>query len=220
MAELPPYDAILLTGGRGRRLGGVDKAGVAVGGRPLVARVAAAAAGACRLVVVGPRGTVAPLDLHPHTVVTNEEPSGTGPCPAIAAGLAYVTAPHVAVLACDLPFLTADDLTALRVALEASPGAAATMPVDEAGRDQPLCSLWRSAALAHALARLGDAAANAPVRALVALAGEPVRIAPPRTDTGGRPPPWFDCDTPEDLARAERSATGPTLVADARLSED
>src|SRR5205823_3789838 len=56
--ELAPeparFDAILLTGGTARRLGGVDKAGVVIGGRPLARRVASAATDACRLIVVGP----------------------------------------------------------------------------------------------------------------------------------------------------------------------
>ncbi|WP_439951655.1 NTP transferase domain-containing protein, partial [Actinomadura kijaniata] len=45
---------MILAGGEARRLGGADKPAAAVGGRPLLAWVAEAAAGARRLVVVGP----------------------------------------------------------------------------------------------------------------------------------------------------------------------
>ncbi|MYQ48709.1 NTP transferase domain-containing protein, partial [Streptomyces sp. SID4985] len=34
-----PYDAVVLAGGAARRLGGADKPGVRVGGRPLLDRV-------------------------------------------------------------------------------------------------------------------------------------------------------------------------------------
>ena len=198
MTPLPAYDAILLAGGSARRLGGVDKAGVQVAGRSLGARTAAAVADAGRLVVVGG----AHAGLHPRMVLTQEDPPGTGPVAATAAGLRLVTAAYVAVLACDLPFLTADAIAALRTALVAAPGVSAAMPVDARGSDQPLCSVWRSGALGEALARFGDVA-GASVRALVAHAEPVIRLPAPSTVADGRPPPWFDCDTADDLARAD-----------------
>jgi molybdopterin-guanine dinucleotide biosynthesis protein A len=125
-----------------------------------------------------------------------------------------VSAPDAAVLACDLPFMTADVVAGLRESLAAAEeDASAALLVDDDGRDQPLCSVWRSARLRAALARLGDPA-GAPVRSLVDVAGVVVRTARKFTgvDAGAVPPPWFDCDTPEDLVRARRWAT--------RLSED
>ncbi|MFI8367393.1 DUF6457 domain-containing protein [Streptomyces sp. NPDC085466] len=75
------YDAVVLAGGAARRLGGVDKPGVRVGGRALLDRVLAACAGAGRTVVVGdPRSTVRPVRW------TREQPSGTGPVAALDAG--------------------------------------------------------------------------------------------------------------------------------------
>jgi len=53
-SEPGPYDAVVLAGGRARRLSGADKPGVVVGGRPLVAGAAAAVASAERLILVGP----------------------------------------------------------------------------------------------------------------------------------------------------------------------
>lgn len=205
MPGLPPYDAILLTGGAGRRLGGVAKGTVAVGGRPLVARVAAAAADAGRLVVVGPMPVLTGDDLHRCVVNTAEEPPGSGPVAGIAAGFPHVGADQVAVLACDLPFLTPEVVVALRAALAAAPEAAVALPVDDDGRDQLLCSVWRSTALVAALARLGDPA-GASVRTLVALAGVVARVGPRPGSASGGPPPWFDCDTPEDLDQAQRWA--------------
>ncbi|MFD5771575.1 molybdenum cofactor guanylyltransferase, partial [Streptomyces sp. NPDC127049] len=77
------YDAVVLAGGAARRLGGVDKPGLRVGGRALLDRVLAACAGARLTVVVGdPRPTVRPVRW------TRERPAGTGPVAALAAGAA------------------------------------------------------------------------------------------------------------------------------------
>ncbi|MGH3399963.1 MAG: NTP transferase domain-containing protein, partial [Streptosporangiaceae bacterium] len=52
----PDFDAIILAGGRGTRLGGADKPGLVVGTESMAAAVAraAVAAGARRVVLVGP----------------------------------------------------------------------------------------------------------------------------------------------------------------------
>lgn len=192
MTDGTTYDAVVLTGGRARRMGGVDKAAVVVGGRTLAARVAGAVAGAGRVIVVGP----VPDDFPAGTIATHEAPPGGGPVAAIAAGVAQVTAGEVAVLAVDLPFLTEAAIDALR---DARGDAAVALPVDGAGRDQPLCSLWRTGALRAALDAVGEPA-GAPVHRLVAAAGPVVRVP-------GLAPAWFDCDTPADLAQAESGAS-------------
>ena len=47
------HDAIILAGGRGERLGGVDKSSLVIGGQPLLGHVLAAASAAGTVVVVG-----------------------------------------------------------------------------------------------------------------------------------------------------------------------
>jgi molybdenum cofactor guanylyltransferase len=53
---LPAFDAVILAGGQAKRLGGVDKPGLVVGRAPMAVSVTAAAvaAGARRVVLVGP----------------------------------------------------------------------------------------------------------------------------------------------------------------------
>ncbi|MFC0100654.1 molybdenum cofactor guanylyltransferase [Micromonospora marina] len=74
--------------------------------------------------------------------------------------------------------------------------------VDGDGRRQHLCAIWRFADLRAALDRLavtrGGSLDGAPVRGL--LAGLVVREV---SWSGSGPPPWFDCDTDEDVRRAE-----------------
>ena len=188
-----PYDAVVLTGGRSSRLGGVHKPELRVGGRAMAERVLAAVRDADRSVVVGPAVRTAPVDL-----VTREEPPGGGPVAALVAGLVGVRAPMVAVLAADLPFLDAATVRTLREALAAEPAAAVALPVDAQGRDQLLCAVWRTAALRAALAQVGGPAGVALRAVVAAAAGSVVRLV----GDGDGLPPWFDCDTPGDLATA------------------
>jgi molybdopterin-guanine dinucleotide biosynthesis protein A len=185
------YDAILLTGGRATRMGRPGKPGLDVGGRALAARVAAAVADVGRLVVVGPAYGV------PATVVAREQPPGAGPVAAVAAGLPHVTAGYVAVLAADLPFLDPGTVAMLR---RAAADHDLALPVDATGRDQLLCGVWRTGALAAAVGAL-PAVAGAPVRDLLRPA---IRVARRTVSPTTGPPPWFDCDTPADLAQARR----------------
>lgn len=192
------YDAVVLAGGSGTRLGGVDKPGLEVGGSSLLDRVLAAVADAGRIVVVGP-----PRALPGAVVQVREEPAGSGPAAAVGAGLRLVAAGWVAVLAADLPQIDASVVTALRAAAAGQDGA---LLVDDDGRDQVLTGVYSTARLRAAAA--GQDLAARPLRVL--LSGlDLVRV--PAADVGV--PGWRDCDTPQDLAAARRRArvswTGP-----------
>jgi molybdenum cofactor guanylyltransferase len=184
-----PYDAVVLAGGTARRLGGLDKPAALVGGRTLLDRVLAALLPAAEVVVVGPeRATVRPVRW------VREDPPGGGPVPALAAGLPLVGAARVAVLAADLPFLDRTVLDRLAAAAEGHDGA---LLVDDDGRDQLLCGVWSTAALRTAVAAADGPRLSALLRALDA-----VRV--PADAAPGRPAPWFDCDTADDLDTARR----------------
>src|SRR5699024_9388059 len=100
------FDALILTGGRGRRLGGRDKAALPVAGTPMLQRALAACHGAGSVIVAGggtvptvaARGPV-PQDMHQ----VQEDPPDGGPVAGIVAGLELVSSPWVLVLAVDQP---------------------------------------------------------------------------------------------------------------------
>lgn len=94
---------MVLTGGRGSRLGGAVKAELDLGGGPLIARLldALAAAGVADAVVVGPAPSHVPDGLRVR--ITREDPPFGGPAAAVQAALPLVEAPWVLLLACDLP---------------------------------------------------------------------------------------------------------------------
>jgi molybdopterin-guanine dinucleotide biosynthesis protein A len=189
--QLPPYTALVLAGGRAARLGGQAKPQLEVGGRTMLATVLGAVADAERRVVVGP-----PQPVAEGVVVVREQPPGGGPVAALRAGLPAVDGDVVALLAGDLPFLSATLVSQLRRALVGD----GVMVVDDGGRDQFLLGMWRTAALRAAL--LGAGGPTSLRRVLSTLTVDRLRpLVPP-----GTPPPWLDCDTPADLARARAVA--------------
>jgi molybdopterin-guanine dinucleotide biosynthesis protein A len=190
------FDCIILAGGRGRRLGGVDKVSLVIGGRTLLGSVVAAGvgAGAQRIIIVGPRRTG-----FDGVAFVREDPPGAGPVPALRRGLTEATEPWVLVLAGDLPFLREPDVQLL---LSSAGGAAGAVLIDHAGRPQWLVGCWRTGALRTAL----DGYAGESLGGLFGpLEPVPVPVA-------GEPPPWLDCDTPADVDRA-RMLSLPALLA-------
>jgi molybdopterin-guanine dinucleotide biosynthesis protein A len=188
---LPPCTAVVLAGGRAARLGGQVKPQLVVGGRPMLATVLDAVAGAAGRIVVGP-----PQSVPPDVVLVREQPPGGGPVAALRAGLAEVSTDVVVLLAGDLPFLTAALIEELRRRLTGD----GILVVDDIGRDQLLVGAWRTAAL-----RAAVAGSNGPTSLRKVFAPLAVRrlrpVVPP-----GAPPPWMDCDTPAELARARQLA--------------
>jgi molybdopterin-guanine dinucleotide biosynthesis protein A len=176
-----PFDAIVLAGAVSRRLGGVDKAMVRIGDRPMLAHVLAACADADRRIVVGPqRPGISAL-------WRTEDPPGGGPVAAIAAGVVVARAPIAVLLACDVPYTTTQTLRSL-VAAMSGDGA---ILVDEDGRDQPLLGAYRVESLVRALGALGPPHMGTPLRELVARLS--LSRLPDSTGAGR------DCDTWEDV---------------------
>ncbi|QDY81083.1 molybdenum cofactor guanylyltransferase [Streptomyces qinzhouensis] len=189
-----PYDAVVLAGGAARRLGGVDKPGIGVGGRALLDRVLTACREAGRTVVVGGRRpTGRPV------VWAREDPPGGGPLAALDAGVRRIDTPPdgaVVVLSADLPFLDRPTVRRLVAAL-GSGGREGVVLTDAGGRDQFLVAAYRAEPLRRELALLATehgSLAGLPLKLLVQELA-PARIA-------AEPFAAFDCDTWEDIAAA------------------
>jgi molybdopterin-guanine dinucleotide biosynthesis protein A len=184
------FDAVVLAGGAGRRLGGADKAEVEVAGARLLDRVLDAVAEASLVVVVGPRRRTTRS-----VTWTRESPPGAGPVAALAAGVARMSAPIVVVLAVDLPLIDAAVVGDLVAAVEGD----GAILIDASGRDQTLAGAYRRDALRRRLEGLGETV-DAPVRAVVegmSLVHVPARGAA------------LDCDTWDDVAEARRALAPP-----------
>jgi molybdopterin-guanine dinucleotide biosynthesis protein A len=182
-------------------MGGADKPALPVAGQSMLTRVLAAVHDANPRVVVGR----VPPDLPVHVDTTREEPPGGGPVAAASAGLALVPSDvtFTALLAADLPLLTGEAIDVLRLTVESVPMQGAVYR-DAEGRRQMLCGVWRTAALRDAMDRLDTERGGlrgASVRELM----EHLRVAEVSWRRPG-PPPWFDCDTDDDLRIAEEWA--------------
>jgi molybdopterin-guanine dinucleotide biosynthesis protein A len=165
-APLLRFDAVVLAGGRARRLDGAAKPLLVHRGTTLLATALAAVDGAERTVVAGPASLRSATG---STLVVQEEPPFGGPVAGLAAALPLLERPDspewVLVLAADL---VAPSAAVGRLIEEAAGSDAdSVLAVDADGRAQQLLGVHRRASLVSALRRLG-AADGASVRALLA----------------------------------------------------
>lgn len=177
------YDAIIVAGGAGRRMGGVSKADLIVDGSRLLDTVVGAVSDARQIVVVGD------ASVPDGVVLTREDPPGTGPAAGLGAGLAAIECPSpwTMVLCVDLP-------DAARVASrlrQSYPGFDGVV-LDADGRTQWLMACYRTDALRGAVEAFGNLE-HAPLRRVLS----PLRLA--HTSPGDALP--IDLDSREDLAR-------------------
>jgi molybdopterin-guanine dinucleotide biosynthesis protein A len=131
---------IVLTGGSAARFQGADKASIEVAGVTLLEHGLSALAEIPDLVVVGDEVPTS----RPVTFV-REDPPGGGPAAGLLAGLSgFPRRPRlVVVLAVDMPLVSA--ATVRRLMLSSAEDGA--LLVDEAGRRQYLCGIYRTEAV-------------------------------------------------------------------------
>jgi molybdopterin-guanine dinucleotide biosynthesis protein A len=189
------FDVIVLAGGTARRFGGADKVLLPVAGRTMLERVIDAAAAARTVVVVGPARSL-PADA-PVVRWTQERPAGSGPLAAVAAGLDLCASPTVIVLAGDMPLVDASVVRQLVRAVGEHSDVDGAVLVDAEGRRQPLAGAYARESLRRALATIGDPR-DRPIRLLL-NALVLATVPDPRAA--------LDCDTPENLARADEIAS-------------
>ena len=99
---------IVLAGGQGRRMGGVDKGLVAFRGAPMVAEVIARLAPQVGTIVVNANQNAEAYAAFGHRVVPDAVGGFAGPLAGLHAGLAAVTTPYAVTVPCDSPFLPHD----------------------------------------------------------------------------------------------------------------
>ena len=109
---------IVLAGGQGRRMGGVDKGLVAFRGAPMVAAVIARLAPQVGAIVVNANQNADAYAAFGHRVVPDAVGGFAGPLAGLHAGLAAVATPYAVTVPCDSPFLPHDLVARLRAALE------------------------------------------------------------------------------------------------------
>lgn len=156
---------MVLTGGTGRRLGGVDKGALELAGSTLLERALAATTGADEVVVVGePAPTSRPVTW------AREDPPGGGPAAGLLAGVdAFGRPPEVVwVLAVDMPRVTAGTFERLLAAVLSDEAVDGAVLLAADGHRQTLAAAYRHAALATARPARREDEQDLAVRRLVA----------------------------------------------------
>ena len=181
------YDAVILAGGQGERLGGASKADLVVGDERLLDTVLRAVEGARTRVVVGE------VDVPYWIVRTMEDPPGGGPAAGVEAGLDAVTEPAdwTVLLACDLPGAV-DAVGELLAEVDVEADVDGYCLVHADGRPQWLYGAYRTVSLRLAFARF-ESSANLSMRRLLADSHLAL-VTPTSADV-------TDIDTTDDLIR-------------------
>jgi molybdenum cofactor guanylyltransferase len=199
---------LILDGGRGRRMGGADKGLVPLAGRPMLAYAIDRLRPQCAALAISANGDPARFDGFDLPVLPDDPPDFSGPLAGIVAGLDHCArnAPRLAYaasLAADTPFAPGDFVARLH---EARQGSGAEIAVAASGgRAHHVAALW-PVALADELRRaLVDERLSKVESVLRRFRVAIVDWPAARFD------PFFNVNTPEDLARAEallRDASG------------
>ena len=199
----PRIPCVLLAGGLARRMGGGDKPMRMIGGRTILDRVIARLKPQCSELILNANGDPARFAPFSLPVVADSVSDFPGPLAGILAGLDWAAAsrPDAAWMlsaAGDCPFLPRDlvaRLSAARVAEDAELAVAAS-----GGQSHPVIGLWKVALrdeLRHALV-VDDTRKIDRFTARYRLA----TVSWPTTPLD----PFFNANTAEDLAEAERLA--------------
>jgi molybdenum cofactor guanylyltransferase len=194
---------LVLAGGLARRMGGGDKARIRIGGKTILQRVLTRLTPQCSGVILNANGDLARFADTGLRVVADSIPDFAGPLAGILAGLDWAAAnvPGIADIVSvpgDCPFLPSDLVERLSAARQA---AGAPLACARSGDwRHPVVGLWRVALrddLRKALVEEGLHKIEIwTARHGVALADWPTTPVDP----------FFNVNTPEDAAEAERIA--------------
>ncbi|MGX4806629.1 molybdenum cofactor guanylyltransferase MobA [Bradyrhizobium guangdongense] len=201
--RVPPTLGVLLAGGLARRMGGGDKPMRTIGGRTILERVIARLSPQCDALILNANGDPARFSPFGLQVVADDVPGFPGPLAGVLAALDWTATNRpdidwVLSAAGDCPFVPRDLVTRLH---EARARENAELAVAASGgQSHPVIGLWRVALrneLRHALVvedlrKIDRWTARYPL-ATVTWAAEPLD-------------PFFNANTVEDIAEAERLA--------------
>jgi molybdopterin-guanine dinucleotide biosynthesis protein A len=190
------YPCLILAGGAGTRLGGMDKAFLRLNGDPLIAILRRRLRPQTGQIAISANGDAARFSDFNLPVLPDGPLAGKGPLAGVAAGLAWaqsIGATALLTIPVDTPFIPANLLEALTPA-----PAVATWR----GRQHHLAATWQVAALPQLLTFLAQPGAYKVRDALRFCAARQVAF---ETATD----PFLNINTPEDFAAARLTIQSP-----------
>ena len=186
--------ALILAGGEARRMGGLDKPLITVGGETILARILSRLA-AHELIAISANGDPARFASYGCEILPDEPGGPRGPLAGILAGLRWAEEAGASALLTvpgDGPFVPSD----LAQRLSPGPSHAAS-----GGRRHPTAALWNLPLAAKLEAHLA-ALAGGPRRGFSVL-GFAETIGARTVTFADDPDPFLNVNTPEDLRQAE-----------------
>ena len=209
MTEAPGIPGVVLAGGLARRMGGGDKPLREIAGQTILARVITRLTPQCECLLLSANGDPLRFASFGLPVIVDDVNDYPGPLAGILAGLDWAAAHRpsaqwILTAPGDCPFLPRNLVVRLRHAISAE-GAELAVAASQ-GRSHPVIGLWkvalrgalREALVVEGLRKVESWTARCRV-ATVAWPAEPVD-------------PFFNANTFEDLAKAERLAALEDLV--------
>jgi molybdopterin-guanine dinucleotide biosynthesis protein A len=137
----PEVTGVVLAGGQGSRMGGIDKGLQPFRGRPMVAHVVDRLFAQVDELLINANRNLDEYARFGHRVIADEIAGFAGPLAGFERGLAHAQGRLVITAPCDSPFLPADLVARLRAALEAN---RADLAVAKTGdQAHPVFSLMR-----------------------------------------------------------------------------
>jgi molybdopterin-guanine dinucleotide biosynthesis protein A len=194
---------LILAGGRSSRMGGTDKTLVELGGHPLIRHVLDRLRPQVGRIVINTNAERTPFAGFGVEIVSDTISGYQGPLAGILAGMEWAArqpgVTHVLSVAGDTPFFPND--LAGRLAARAVAGRVAVAASNT--RVHPTFALW-PVSLRNALAAFLESGDTRRVMTFLEQAGLDVVDFPVEQRGSTAVDPFFNINTPEDLAEAER----------------
>jgi molybdopterin-guanine dinucleotide biosynthesis protein A len=203
-SKIGPIVGVILAGGRAERMGGGDKGLRIVGGKAILARVVERVQPQVDALVLNANGDPARFSVFGLPVIADSVPDLAGPLAGVLAGLDWAAANHpqahyIVTVPADGPFVPRDLVRHMADTLATEDAELVTAA--SGAQTYPVVGLWPvmlRQPLHDALPKEGvhkvDAWTGRFRRAVATFPAEPID-------------PFFNANTPEQLAEAERLAT-------------
>lgn len=203
MTARAPVTGVILAGGLSRRMGGGDKGLLDLGGATMLDCVIGRMQPQVGRLIINANGDASRFAAFGLPIVADETSDYPGPLAGILAGMRWSVAHapgvrHIATVSSDAPFLPTDLVARLSSAIADRPHAIAL--ARSGGAVQPIIGLWP-------VTLVDDLAAELAAGARRALAWAErhatAQVDFTQVEVGGRRvDPFFNANTPEDLAAA------------------
>lgn len=134
--------AVILAGGKGRRMGGIDKGLMILNGRAMIEHIILAIKPQCQKIIINANRNIDQYERYPYPVISDNMGDFQGPLAGFASALNVVNSAFIITLPCDAPKLPGDYVVRMLTALNKANSAIAV--VNDGHRMQPVYALIKT----------------------------------------------------------------------------